>query len=151
VRHESGLLGTTDVASKDNLFPIPAIGAVMSDPSIPLAMGMAIIGAGLGTNYNQNSDPNNCVPNFYNPCITSQPYNRVGVFLMQMQMLPSFAYRVNENHSIGASLVIAMQTFRAFGLEAFTDLGFTNDTSKLTNNGYDVRLGISPGLAGEVF
>jgi long-chain fatty acid transport protein len=141
VRHESGLLGTTDVASKDNLFPIPAIGAVMSDPSVPLSMGMAIIGAGLGTNYRQNSDPTNCVPNFYNPCITNLPYERVGVFLMQMQMLPTFAYRVNENHSVGASIVIAAQTFRAFGLEAFSDLGFTNDTSSLTNKGYDWGFG----------
>jgi long-chain fatty acid transport protein len=140
-RHESTTLGSTDVASKDNLFPIPAIGAVMSDPSIPLAMGMAVVGAGLGTNYVQNSDPNNCVPNFYNPCITNQPYNRVGVFLMQMQMLPTFAWRVNENHSVGASLVIAAQTFRAFGLEAFGDLGFTTTTSGLTNKGYDWSFG----------
>ncbi len=142
VLHESSTLGSTDTASRDNLYPIPAIGAVMGDPSIPLAMGMGIIGAGLGTNYRQDVTPApNCVPNFYNPCITNQPYKNVGVFLMQMQMLPSFAYRLDEHNSVGASLVIAMQTFRAFGLEAFTDLGFTNDTSKLTNQGYNWSFG----------
>jgi long-chain fatty acid transport protein len=143
VRHESDTLGMTDVASKDNLFPIPAIGAVMSDPSIPLAMGMAVVGAGLGTNYVQNSDPNNCVPNFFNPCATDLPYNRVGVFLMQMQMLPTFAFRLNENHSVGASIVIAAQTFRAYGLESFgtPGLGFTTSSGALTNNGFDWSFG----------
>jgi long-chain fatty acid transport protein len=140
VRHESGTLGTTDVSSKDDFFPIPAIGAVLSSPETPIAMGMAIIGAGLGTNYNQDtSQP--CVKNFFNPCVSTTPYSRVGVFLMQMQMLPSMAFRLNENHSIGASLVIAAQTFRAFGLEAFGDIGFSGDSTKLTNNGYDWSFG----------
>jgi long-chain fatty acid transport protein len=143
VRHESSTLGTTDTDSKDKLFPIPAIGAVMSDKSTPLALGMAIIGAGLGTNYPQGAqDANgNCVPNFYSPCITTTPYKRVGVFLMQMQMLPSMAYRLDDNNSIGASLVIAMQTFRAFGLEAFGDLGFSGDNTRLTNKGNDWSFG----------
>lgn len=140
VRHDSGTLGSTDVASKDNLFPIPAIGAVLSSPESPLAMGMAIIGAGLGTNYDQKTDQP-CVKNFFNPCVTTTPYSRVGVFLMQMQMLPSMAYRLDDNHSIGASLVIAAQTFRAFGLEAFGDIGFSGDATKLTNNGYDWSFG----------
>ena len=144
VRQESDLLGNTDVASQDNLYPIPAIGAVMSNPATPLALGMAVIGAGLGTNYNQQTvDSNgNCVQNFYNPCITTIPYKKVGVFLMQMQMLPSIAYRVDEHNSIGFSLVIAMQTFRAFGLNAFGDLGFSSGGgNNLTNRGNDWSFG----------
>jgi long-chain fatty acid transport protein len=144
VRHESGLLGTTDESSADKFFPIPALGAVMSDQSTPMALGMAIIGAGLGTKYNQTRtyDGNgNCVPNFYDPCGTVTPYKHVGVFLMQMQMLPSMAYRFTENQSIGFSLVIAMQTFRAFGLEAFGDIGFSGDPTKLSNKGNDWSFG----------
>jgi long-chain fatty acid transport protein len=136
VMHDSTTI-PADVKSKDNLFPIPALGAVMSDPSTPLAMGMAIVGAGLGTNYAQSDGT------FFDPAGSNVAYNRVGVFLMQMQMLPSFAYRVNDNHSIGASVVIAMQTFTAFGLESFTSgtFNFTTDTSKLTNNGHDWGFG----------
>jgi long-chain fatty acid transport protein len=143
VRHESGLLGTTDADSKDKVFPIPAIGAVMSDKSTPMALGMAIVGAGLGTNYAQGAtDTNgNCIPNFFDPCITTKPYKRVGVFLMQMQMLPSMAFRVSDTQSVGFSVVIAMQTFRAFGLEAFGDLGFSGDSTRLTNKGNDWSFG----------
>lgn len=144
VRDESGLLGTTDQSSADKIFPIPAIGAVMSSPYTPVALGMAVVGAGLGTNYNQTrtTDTNgNCVPNFYDPCGTVTPYKHVGVFLMQMQMLPSIAYRVTDTQSVGVSLVIAMQTFRAFGLEAFGNIGFSGDANHLTNNGNDWSFG----------
>ncbi len=137
--HDAGSpLGDTDVKSHDNLYPIPAIGVVMSDQSTPMALGMAIIGAGLGTNYNQSDE------SFFDPVGTTPAltgYKRVGVFLMQMQMLPSMAIRVDDNHSIGASLVIAMQTFRAFGLEAFAGLGYTTDKNSLTNKGNDWSFG----------
>lgn len=141
VTHDGSVtLSDTNVRSKDDLFPIPAIGAVLSSPGTPIAMGMAVIGAGLGTNYAQ---PDNT---FYDAASSSPDldgYNRVGVFLMQMQMLPSMAYKLNENHSVGASLVIAAQTFRAFGLEAFSSVSIpiSGDPSKLTNNGYDWSFG----------
>lgn len=141
VTHDpSAVLGDTNTCSKDNLFPIPAIGAVLSSPGTPIAMGMAVIGAGLGTNYAQSNG------NFYDPIATGgifDAYSRVGVFLMQMQMLPSMAYKINENHSVGASLVIAMQTFRAFGLEAFASpqIPISGDPSHLTNKGYDWSFG----------
>jgi len=136
VRHDSTTL-PTDARSKDELFPIPAIGAVMSSPGTPFAMGMAVIGAGLGTNYSQSDGT------FFDPAGSNVAYDRVGVFLMQMQMLPSIAFKVSEKHSIGASLVIAMQTFRAFGLESFTSgtFNFTSSTDELTNRGYDWSFG----------
>lgn len=126
---------STDVRSKDDWYPIPAIGAVMSNPATPVALGMAIVGAGLGTRYQQ---PNNT---FFN--VTGGAYKEVGVFLMHMDMLPTIAYKVDDHNSIGASLVIAMQTFRAFGLEDFTSgtFNFTNSTNNLTNRGNDWSLG----------
>jgi long-chain fatty acid transport protein len=124
------------VRSKDDLFPIPAIGAVLSAPGTPFAMGMAVVGAGLGTNYAQSRGK------VFDPNLTNAAYERVGVFLMQMQMLPSIAFKVNDNHSVGFTFVIAAQTFRAFGLEAFGDLGFTTSTRGLTNNGYDWSFGM---------
>jgi long-chain fatty acid transport protein len=136
VKHDSTTL-PTDARSKDELFPIPAIGAVMSSPGTPFAMGMAVVGAGLGTNYAQSDG------SFFDPAGSNVAYERVGVFLMQMQMLPSIAFKVSENHSVGASLVIAAQTFRAFGLESFTSgtFNFTSSTDALTNKGYDWSFG----------
>jgi long-chain fatty acid transport protein len=139
VKHNAGApLGPADVRSKDDLFPIPAIGAVLSSPGTPFAMGMAVIGAGLGTNYGQSDGF------LFDPPGTGggiDAYDRAGVFLMQMQMLPSIAFKVSENQSIGASLVIAAQTFRAFGLEAFSGLGYTVDDDNFTNRGYDWSFG----------
>ncbi|MHB8743220.1 MAG: OmpP1/FadL family transporter [Sulfuricaulis sp.] len=125
----------TDVRSKNDWFPIPALGAVMSNPVTPLSLGMAVVGAGLGTNYPQ------APKTFYN--VTGTAYKNVGVFLMQMQMLPSIAYKLDEHNSIGASLVIAMQTFRAYGLEDFTSgvFNFTSSTNQLTNRGYNWSFG----------
>jgi long-chain fatty acid transport protein len=139
VKHDAGSpLGPADARSKDDFFPIPAIGAVLSGPGTPFAMGMAIVGAGLGTNYAQSDAA------FFDPIGTTPEltgYERVGVFLMQMQMLPSIAFKVTENQSIGGSLVIAAQTFRAFGLEAFSGLGYTVDNDNFTNRGYDWSFG----------
>lgn len=134
VYHNSDLI-PADHRSKDDLFPIPAIGAVLSSPETPFAMGMAIVGAGAGTNYSQSRGA------LFDPNMTNAAYERAGVFFMQMQMLPSIAYKWNENNSFGASLVIATQTFRAWGLEAFGDLGFTTNTDGLTNRGYDWSFG----------
>ncbi len=66
----------------------------------------------------------------------------VGVNLLQMQMLPSIAYKVNKNHYIGASLAIGVQPFRAYGLQAFGQdgLGYANG-DKLTNQGNDWSYG----------
>jgi long-chain fatty acid transport protein len=135
IRMEENAFFTSDARSKDDWFPIPAIGAVLSDPATPFAMGMAIIGAGAGTRYKQTDGT------IFDPVGGGTSYKEAGVFLMQMQMLPSLAYRVDENHSLGFSLVIAMQTFRAFGLEAFKDLGYTNNVEHLTNRGNDWSFG----------
>jgi len=126
----------TDARSKDDFFPIPAIGAVMSDKSTPMALGMAIVGAGLGTRYPQPSTGNT----FFN--ITGAGYKEVGVFLMHMDMLPSMAFKLDEHNSVGASVVIAMQTFRAFGLEDFAySFHFTDSVDNLTNRGNDWSFG----------
>jgi long-chain fatty acid transport protein len=136
VKHDSTTL-PTDARSKDDLFPIPAIGAVMSNPVTPMALGMAIVGGGLGTRYPQADGT------FFDPAGGSVAYKQVGVFLMQMEMLPSIAFKMDEHNSVGASLVIAMQMFRAFGLESFTSgtFNFTNSTDQLTNRGNDWSFG----------
>ena len=134
VYHNSDTIPANE-RSKDDMYPIPAVGAVLSDPGTPFAMGMAVVGAGAGTRYPQKRG------SLFDPDLTKAAYKQAGVFLMQMQMLPSIAFRVDDDHSVGFTFVIAMQTFRAFGLEAFSDLGFSGDENSLTNRGNDWSFG----------
>ncbi|BAU48047.1 long-chain fatty acid transporter [Sulfurifustis variabilis] len=135
VAHDSALL-PTDERSRYDLFPVPALGSVLSDSGGVVAIGYALIGAGLGTDYKQTDGT------FFDPLGGTKSEDRVGVFLMQMQFLPSIAYRINDNHSVGLGVVVAAQTFRSFGLEAFVDLGFSSSSEGLTNQGYDWGFGL---------
>lgn len=147
-RHSSDFLEADEI-SGSNLFLIPNMGGIYKF-NRKITVGMAAIGAGLGTRYNQSIPPNRAGSGyFYNVDSADGPLagDTVGVSLMQMQMLPSVAYKLNKNHSVGASLAIAVQTFRAYGLGSFETLGFSAGTGNLTNEGNDwsygagVRLG----------
>lgn len=148
VVHDAGSpFGDTDERSKNDLFPIPALGAIFSDPGGMVAMGIAVVGAGLGTNYEQSPE------HFFDPIgdidedgTPRDTHRKVGIFLMQMQVLPSVSYRINEQHSVGVSLVLAAQTFKAWGLEAFGDLNYSSDPDALTDEGYDWGFGVSARL-----
>jgi long-chain fatty acid transport protein len=107
---------------------------------------MTVVGAGANTDYKQNYFQLTGVPPL-------EPYGPLGVQYFQMQMLPTFAYRVTDNQAVGASLAIGVQTFRAYGLGNFgtpnnpADFEFSSDDANLTNRGPDwgygagVRLG----------
>ena len=150
---ESGFPGSgtgVNHRSGANEFLIPSMGAIYKF-NRKITMGMAAIGNGANTRYDQK------VPGFPT-CIdgnvpggigrsTAFNFNclgspTVGVNLLQMQMLPSIAYKVNKNHFVGASLAIGVQSFRAYGLQAFGQegLGYA-DGDKLTNNGNDWSYG----------
>ena len=161
---ESGFPGSDSAVnhkSGSNLFLIPSGGAIYKF-NRKLTLGLAVVGAGANTRYDQTvpgkpdcmdgqqtteqGNPDGVGSTAFNfNCLGSQT---AGVNLIQMQMLPSFAYKVNKNHSIGASLAIGVQTFRAYGLQSFglDGLGYT-DGDNLTNQGNDwsygagVRLG----------
>jgi long-chain fatty acid transport protein len=88
------------------------------------------------------------------------PYNllcgsgKLGVNLEQLIIAPTFAMKVNKDHSFGASLLVARQSFKAEGLSAF--YGYTTpagqgiayaagnnltDRGKDTTWGYGLKLG----------
>lgn len=154
---------TADLESGMNVFLIPNMGGIFRF-NRKLTMGMAVVGAGLGTRYNQevpgaptchdgdtSGGPNSYFFNFQ--CLGS---TTVGVMLMQMQMLPSVAYKVTKTQTVGASLAIAVQTFRAYGLQAFSDpqLGFAAvGAQNLTNKGnaWSYGGGIRLGWLGKFF
>lgn len=75
----------------------------------------------------------------------------VGVDMMQLLVPISLAYKVNENHALGASLVLAETRFRAYGIEAFIPFGISSDNDHLTGQGFDYSYGagIKLGWLGE--
>ena len=75
---------------------------------------------------------------------------KLGIELIQLLAPITVGYKVNEDHAFGVSLALAVQRFRAFGLEAFKvfDLsgsgGVTNVTSDpdhITGQGFDYSYG----------
>jgi len=67
-----------------------------------------------------------------------------GVDLKQLFVNWAFATKLNQNHSFGASLIFAYQTFESKGLATFG--GFSQDGSKLTGNGPDSSTGFGAKL-----
>ncbi|MHB1241079.1 MAG: OmpP1/FadL family transporter [Gammaproteobacteria bacterium] len=149
-----------DARSGANLFLIPSMGMIIK-PTQDLAVGFAAVGAGLGTRYDQTvpgiptchdgNTSGGVGSNFFNfNCLGS---TTVGVSLMQMQMLPSVAYRFWHNQTIGVSGVFAVQQFRAYGLQAFQTLRFAATSQNLTNQGNDWAYGggVRVGWLGQFF
>jgi len=138
VYHNSSAL-PADAKSHGDFFPIPAMGGILKY-SDDITLGFAIVGAGLGTDYDQPvsaTQPSNLF-NF-----NGNSSNQAGVRLYQMQMLPSIAYKISDTHSVGVSLAVAMQTFRSEGLQSFEQsvLGYTAGQGGTSNEGWDWSFG----------
>lgn len=77
----------------------------------------------------------------------SNPYmgSTLGVNLAHVIIAPTVATKINQDHALGASLLVGYQQFRAYGLGMFTAL--SSDPTHVTNKGNDdawgagVRLG----------
>ena len=150
VSHNSSTLdGEFRGNSGSNLFLIPAMGGAYKF-NRRMTIGMSAIGAGSNTRYNQSvpecedNDPNTVGSTFFN--YNCNGSSTVGINLIQMQILPTIAYKLTKQHAIGASLAIGIQTFRAYGLESFgapgSPLNFTSDRDNLTNRGNDWSYGL---------
>jgi long-chain fatty acid transport protein len=70
----------------------------------------------------------------------------LGVDLMQLIVAPTFAYKFAPNHSVGVSLLLGYQMFKATGLQAFDNAPgfppFTGAPGSVTNNGSDNSAGV---------
>lgn len=98
-----------------------------------LHAAIAFVGnGGMNTSYPQN---------FFSFLGTPPVTSKVGVDMMQLLVPITAAYKVNETHSFGISLVAAETRFRAYGLDAFKPFFISNDTNALTNNGFDYSYG----------
>ena len=132
-------LGGFSQESRANTFVMPVMGGSYKF-SRQLTFGFSAIPAGGGgSRYNKN---------VYNNLTGDNVDATLGVNLVIMEMSPTVAFRVNKQNQVGASLVFGVQSFRAFGLDYFSNFTSTGlFTDKLSNNGNDwsygagVRLG----------
>jgi long-chain fatty acid transport protein len=131
-------LGDIRVKSRADLFLMPAMGGTYRfNRKVTMGFSATPFGGG-GTRYNTN---------LYNASSTDNPTpddlnQTLGVQLMVMQMNPTIAYKVNKQNSVGASLVFSIQTFRAFGLDYFSNFPQTGlFTARLSNTGNDWSYG----------
>lgn len=124
-----------DTESDARYFIMPEMGF-----SMPLTeqvhVALAVVGnGGMNTTYPENFFATGSVPKD----------KKVGVDLMQLLVPISVAYKLNENHALGASLTLAETRFRAYGLDSFVNfdefMTITSDSAHLTNNGFDYSYG----------
>ncbi|MCV6638991.1 outer membrane protein transport protein [Candidatus Albibeggiatoa sp. nov. NOAA] len=99
------------------------------------------IGVTFGANGGMNTEyPAPVFQNFGNPAAPSTlATSPTGVDLMQAFIGLPISYKINEQHSVGIAPLIAMQRFKAEGLQPFTP--FSKHPEHVTNNGYDMSYG----------
>lgn len=115
------------------VYLMPNMGAAWVDGDLSYGFTMVPVGGG-GSRYNTN---------LFN-CANSTPKNCsdiLGVDLMVMDINPTIAYKINKQHSVGATLIIGIQTFQAYGLTEFSKFTESGTSDNLTNNGLDYSYG----------
>jgi long-chain fatty acid transport protein len=129
VGNPSGYPGTFGLApgtvkSGSNIFANPSLGAnwLLNDKSSVNAT--ILYAGGMNTDYHTNT--------FYGTSPT-------GVNLTQLFVSLSYARKLNNDHGIGITGIVAYQSFSAKGLQAFS--AFSSDSTKLTNQGNDKVFG----------
>jgi long-chain fatty acid transport protein len=112
-----------------------------------MSLGVTVVGAGgMNTNYDNLN------------LFSGGEHATTGINLEQLKILPTLSYKINEQHSVGVSLQVAYQQFKAWGLNAFTNTGgpFNGQVSqapnKLSGKGRDDAwgFGLSVGWQGQI-
>lgn len=148
------------VNSGSNLFFIPELGYNrMIGPD--MSVGVSVYGnGGMNTDFNGGQIPatspicGTAAGGFNQASGQAGPYNmlcgagKLGMNLTQLIIAPAFAKKVNKENSLGVSLLLAAQQFKAEGLSAF--YSFTSNPltgtpyasgNNLTNRGNDTTYG----------
>lgn len=138
--------------SDSRYFIMPEMGMTMPLTE-NLYAGVAFVGnGGMNTTYRTNLFSYNALsPNVPGSDTT------LGVDMMQLLVPLTIGYKINENHSVGAALQLAVTRFRAYGLGAFAlfdktfGYSISADPDHLTNQGFDYSYGagIKLGWQGE--
>jgi long-chain fatty acid transport protein len=96
------------------------------------------IGVSVGGNGGMNTEYANAVWQNFPPFNATAP---TGVDFAQLFFGVSYAQRINENHVLGIMPILAVQRFKAEGLEPFANPFLSIDPANVTNNGYDYSWG----------
>lgn len=134
-----GATGSYD-GNGDSSFLIPEFGynkMLGGDMSV----GVSVYGnGGMNTRYNTS------------PFVAYGSQNPAGVNLEQLFVAPTFAMKLNKDHAIGASIVLAYQTFGATGLQGFDNAFVSASPGNVTNRGNDhsTGWGLRLGWTGQV-
>lgn len=118
--------GSFNGDGEENFF-IPEVGFVKQiNPK--LAAGIAIYGnGGMNTTYK------NGIPLFGS--------GEAGVNLEQLFVSPNVAWKITEDHAVGAAVNFAYQRFEAKGLSNFDNAFFSTSPGNVTNRGVDTSTG----------
>ena len=138
VHHNSATL-PADEKSHGRYFPVPAMGGTYRYTD-DITLGFAFVGAGLMTDYDQKLSATQ--PSYlFN--FNGNSSTQAGVRLLQMQVLPSIAYKLDDKHTVGASLAVAFQGFRSEGIQSFEKdaLGYTAGSGGTSNEDWDWTYG----------
>lgn len=114
-------------------FLVPEMG--MSMPlSERLHIAFAVVGnGGMNTTYRENFYPT------FGP--GTRRDDTLGVDMMQLLAPLTLAYKVNENHAIGASLVMGITRLEMRGIQVFGQFNISGDPAHLTDQGHDYSYG----------
>lgn len=132
-------IGPQHIESDNALFPIPSF-ALAKKINKQTTLGLSLYGSGgMNTQYEGGSAT---LFNEQGQSITMPGTfgsGTTGVNLTQLFFNSSIASKLNQDHSIGVSLLLGFQSFSATGLENFA--GFSLDSDKLSGNGTDYSYG----------
>jgi long-chain fatty acid transport protein len=116
-------LAPGNTQSDSEYFLVPSF-AYKHDINSDLVMSLSVYGNG-----GMNTD--------YNSSVFGA--GETGVDLSQVFFNAAFAYRLTPSTQIGVAPIIGVQSFEARGVSSFAN--FSQDASKLSNNGHDTVLG----------
>lgn len=122
----------THFTINDGVYMMPNMGASWSDGDLSYGFTMVGVGGG-GSRYSYN---------LFNGAKGGDTTQPLGVSLLVMDMNPTIAMKLDDTNTIGATLIIGVQVFKAFGLTEFTTFTQTGDsTAKFTDEGAEVTYG----------
>ncbi len=132
------LNGKVDSGSENFLIPEFGYNQMVRND---LSLGVSVYGnGGMNTTYPQGTF--DCGGGQANMLCGS---GELGVDLMQLIIAPTLAFKLNAQHSVGASLLLGYQRFKANGLQAFDNAPgfppFSGSPGNVTNRGYDSATG----------
>ncbi|HSH84562.1 MAG TPA: outer membrane protein transport protein [Guyparkeria sp.] len=152
----AGGTDTDKIDSGATLFALPHAGFARDMGDYTLGLSITANG-GMSTRYNSNLITDAFAPavmQFGNMLMMMNPFGAptimsnmaglaanpnttpsLGLDMKQAILAPTISTQLNDNHSVGASLLIGYQQFRAYGLGMFQPLSGTPES--VTNNGND--------------